>query len=276
MLRRENEADARHGARTLPWWTLNRGEGPIVGTAIHNGHEVSSDVAERMALGERDRLREEDPFTGFLIEDLPNRIVCHQSRFAVDLNRARDNAVYVRPEQAWGLQVWTDEPTEGLLERCLVMHDQYYAMLEATLCGLAQSHGRFVLLDMHSYNHRRDGPHGETAAAALAPEINIGTCSMDTRRWRDLLDTLIDALRSYDYRGRHLDVRENIAFEGRGEQARFVHARFPKTGCAIAVEFKKFFMDEWSGEPDRKDLEALRDLVNFMVPVLTESLRRSA
>ena len=41
----------------------------------------------------RGRLREEDPFTEFFIRDVPNRIVVHQSRFAVDLNRNRDLAI---------------------------------------------------------------------------------------------------------------------------------------------------------------------------------------
>jgi hypothetical protein len=35
-------------------------------------------------------------------------------------------------------------------------------------------------------------------------------------------------------------------------------------GCAIAVEFKKFFMDEWTGEPDPAELAAMRSFVAFM------------
>ena len=27
-------------------------------------------------------------------------------------------------------------------------------------------------------------------------------------------------------------------------------SRYPDTGCVLAIEFKKVFMDEWSGEPD--------------------------
>jgi hypothetical protein len=63
--------------------------------------------------------------------------------------------------------------------------------------------------------------------------------------------------------GRKLDVRENIAFQGRGEQTRFVHERYPGRGCAIALEFKKFFMDEWSGEPNPAELEAMRRFIAF-------------
>ncbi len=38
-------------------------DSPIVCTAIHNGHEVSEEVFNNLALSEETRLREEDPFT---------------------------------------------------------------------------------------------------------------------------------------------------------------------------------------------------------------------
>ena len=68
-------------------------------------------------------------------------------------------------------------------------------------------------------------------------------------------------MRAFDFNGRRLDVRENVAFQGKGEQTRFVHQRYPGQGCAIALEFKKFFMDEWSGEPDLAEVAAMRAFV---------------
>ena len=72
-----------------------------------------------------------------------------------------------------------------------------------------------------------------------------------------------------------VDVRENVAFQGRGEQTRFVHAEFPRTGCAIAVEFKKVFMDEWTGAPDAEAIEAIRAMVRSTLPLLEDILERS-
>ena len=37
--------------------------------------------------------------------------------------------------------------------------------------------------------------------------------------------------------------------------------RYPGQGCAIAIEFKKFFMDEWTGEPDPRELDAMRRFI---------------
>ena len=72
-----------------------------------------------MALADDERLREEDPFTEIVIRDVPNRIVFHRSRFEIDLNRARDGAVYLTPEQAWGLKVWRQPPPSQIVEASL-------------------------------------------------------------------------------------------------------------------------------------------------------------
>jgi len=128
------------------------------------------------------------------------------------------------------------------------------------------------LLDVHSYNHRRSGPDGEPTARAEAPDINIGTFSMPRSYWAWLLDPLIEAMRGFDFGGRRLDVRENVAFQGKGELTRFVHDRYPKSGCAIAIEFKKFFMDEWSGQPDPAELAMMRAFIAHVARTARELL----
>lgn len=157
------------------WCSMHGGSSLVLGTAIHNGHEVRREMAGRMALPGDERLREEDPFTEYTIRDFPNRVVFHRSRFAVDLNRARDKAVYLSPEQSWGLEVWDEPPTDEMIEKSLTMHDHYYIMLKTLLRELEEQFGRFVVFDIHSYNHRRDGPDEAPANPLEAPAINIGT-----------------------------------------------------------------------------------------------------
>ena len=245
---------------------------PIVATAIHEGHSVRAELQHLYALSSDERLREEDPFTEFTMRDVPNRVIFHRSRFEVDINRSRDGAIYLEPEQAWGLQVWTERLSPDHVEASLEVHDDYYDMLLALLKGIERRHGRFVVLDIHSYNHRREGPMAAATEPSRAPDINIGTISMDRARWSHVLEALMDHFRSFDINGRPLDVQENVAFQGKGEQTRFIHQHFPVTGCAIAVEFKKFFMDEWTGEPDLDVLERLRHIIASAVPVLEQAL----
>ena len=137
-------------------------------------------------------------------------------------------------------------------------------MLGDLLGQIARDHERFLLIDVHSYNHRRDGPDAAPTPLEAAPEVNIGTFSMPREKWAWLVDPLIEAMRQFDFNGRRLDVRENVAFQGKGEQTRFVHERYDGKGCAVALEFKKFFMDEWSGEPDPGELDAMRRFIAFV------------
>ena len=253
-------------------WSIERGVSPIVATAIHDGHSVRKELEGLYALSSDERLREEDPFTEFTTRDVPNRIVFHRSRFEVDINRGRDGAIYLAPEQAWGLKVWKDGLSFDHAKASLKAHDEYYEMLLAFLKSIERWHGRFVVLDVHSYNHRRGGPAAAPTEQAKAPHVNIGTSSIDRARWSHVLDTLMDHFRSYKINGCRLDVRENVAFQGKGEQTRFIHEHFPVSGCAIAVEFKKFFMDEWTGEPDLHVLEKLRSIVASAVPLLEQAL----
>ena len=254
------------------WWTVTRGDGPIVATAIHDGNALRDEVVAAMALADPDRLREEDPFTGQAIVDVPNHVIVNRSRFEFDLNRGVDGVIYETPEQSWGLKVWHDALDRGVVDRSLAIHAAYYRMIGGLLDDIAASHGRFVLLDVHSYHHRRDGPDGDATDPEKAPDINIGTFSMPRERWAFLLDPLMEAMRGFDFNGRHLDVRENIAFQGKGEQTRFVHDRYPGTGCAIAIEFKKFFMDEWTGTPDPAELDAMRRFIAMSAAVARDLL----
>lgn len=254
---------------------MQHGPGPIVATAIHDGHDLRPEIERAMALAEADRLREEDPHTGNAVKGVPCHVIVHRSRFEFDLNRGEDGAIYRTPEQCWGLNVWKGGALEdGLAASSLCIFREYYRMLASLLDGVAARHPRFVVLDVHSYNHRRDGPSSPQTPQERAPDINIGTFSMPRDQWAFLLDPLMQAMRDFDFNGRRLDVRENVAFQGRGEQTRFVHERYPGRGCAIALEFKKFFMDEWTGEPDTEELSAMRSFIAHVATVAEELLDR--
>lgn len=231
-------------------WEVARGEGPIVATAIHDGHAVRDEVAALLALPEPDRLREEDPHTGPWAALAATRLVPQRSRFEVDLNRPRERAVYVTPEDAWGLHVWKEKPPAGLVERSLADYDAFYARAHEILTDLTARFGVVVVLDLHTYNHRRGGPTAVPADPEANPEVNVGTGTLDRRRFGAIVDRFMADLAGHDFLGRRLDVRENVKFRG-GHFSRWIHATFPGSVCTLAVEFKKFFMDEWSGEIDR-------------------------
>jgi hypothetical protein len=254
-------------------WRIRHSCGPLIAVANHNGHEMRQELVALSVLDEVTRLREEDPYTGEWAEVAPSSMVAERSRFEVDLNRPRETAIYMTPEDAWGLELWNRTPPQAVIDTLLSDYDAYYEALESLCREKQRQHGAFVVLDLHSYNHRRDGPTGPQADPAGNPEVNIGTGTMDRERWGSLVDRFIEDLRAFDFLGRHLDVRENIKFVGR-QFPRWVHTRFPETGCAIAVEIKKFFMDEWTGELYFEQHRAIQEALASTLPGLMHELDR--
>jgi hypothetical protein len=53
-----------------------------------------------------------------------------------------------------------------------------------------------------------------------------------------------------------------------------VHETFPETGCALAIEVKKTFMDEYTGELDETAWAAIEDALKSTVPGVLEELAR--
>ena len=259
---------------TPPVWWGQEAVSPVIAVAVHAGHGLRPEIVDLVALEESDRLREEDPYTDSFTTLAPTRLVAGRSRFEVDLNRPVEEAVYERPDQSWGMQVWTSPPSPAVVANSRAAHDVFYAALAGVLDRAERSFGRFVVYDLHSYNHRREGPDGPTAPQAENPDINLGTGSMTRERWAPLVDAFLDSLRKADVptAGGHLDVRENVRFGG-GHLARWVHQRYPETGCALAVEVKKFFMDECTGVVDPGMLDAVGAALAGTVPDVLSALK---
>lgn len=255
---------------------ITPGPGPLLAAAVHDGHAIDPETLVHVALPERDRLREEDPFTAYLAQVAETRIVGRRSRFEVDLNRPRDRAVYRTPDDAWGLTVWKDTIPDAVVERSLGLYDAFYDAVEKLLSLKIQEFGSVVVFDLHTYNHRRDGPDGPIADKAANPEVNIGTGTLDRDRWGGLVDRFMADLRAGAAAAglADLDVRENVKFQG-GAFSEWVHTTFGSAACVLAVEFKKTFMDEWSGEPDRDHLAQLRDALAATVDGVLDERQRA-
>lgn len=243
---------------------------PIVFAAVHDGHELRDEVAELMALSDAERLREEDPHTARWTTIGGTRLVGIRSRFEVDLNRPRSGAVYLTPEESWGVRVWREAPPVDLVRRSLQIHDQFYERAREALAEVRDRWLRFVVLDIHSYNHRRDGADAPPANESANPTVNVGTGSLNKQKWGGLVSRFISDMRG----DTGLDVRENVRFQG-GYFSRWVHETFPGSGCALAIEFKKVFMDEWTGLPDLAVMEFFRERLTAAIPGLLQEVQHA-
>ncbi|HEX6300859.1 MAG TPA: N-formylglutamate amidohydrolase [Acidimicrobiia bacterium] len=242
-----------------------------VAVAVHNGHELRLEIATLMALDEATRLREEDPYTGSLASRFGVSAVVHRSRFEVDLNRHRKAAVYRGPDEAWGLDVWKEPLTGRQVSESLELYDRFYTELASILDELVAEFGGFVLYDIHSYNHRRAGPESASDRVVDSPTVNLGTGSLP-ERWKPVAEAFVEAMQRWTLDGDPLDVRENVRFQG-GHLSRWVHQNYGNTSCALAIELKKVFMDEWTGRVESDRLGQLGEALTASVDSVRKRYR---
>ena len=234
---------------------------PIIATAIHAGHGMRASLKSNSKLTSSQRLREEDPFTDMFAKAAETYVIAKNSRFEVDLNRPREKAVYRYPQDAWGLDMWNTELKDENIEYSLDQYDLFYASLKKMLDHYLTVHDKLIVLDIHSYNHRRNGPKAPFDDNEENPEINIGTGTIKNRaHWGQIIDTCIQSLSNHTVMGRFLDVRENVKFQG-GQLASWIHTTYPESVCCLSIEFKKIFMNEWIGEADHKFLEDIHNMM---------------
>ena len=246
-------------------WKVAVSDGPVIATAIHDGHALRPSLRPLMALDSESRRREEDPLTGLFTAVGDVRIQASASRFEVDLNRPREGAVYARAEDAWGLEVWQSRLPGEEIERSLAAWDRFYAMFTELVDRLLERWESLLLIDLHSYNHRRDGADAEPAGLEGNPDIELGVTTADPERWGGVVSRFGDVLRRHPPSGREHDVRENVRFPTGGHFPEWVYARWGARVCTISPEYKKFFMDEWTGQADIATLYQLRDALQAAV-----------
>ncbi len=258
----------------LPLWIMEKGEIPLIATAIHNGHYIRDELKKYMLIDEQNRLREEDPYTSEFTEVSDSKIIVNVSRFEVDFNRPKEKAVYLKPEDAWGLQVWKELLPKEIIERSLKEYELFYRELKQFLDQFVKDSKLFVVYDIHSYNHRRKGKDAPPEDPEKNPEINVGTRTMKNKeKFQPIINRFIDDMRSYNFFGRSLDVRENVKFFG-GYFPKWIHEHYPNNTCVLSIEFKKIFMDEWTGEIYPEIFEELKKALKSTVLGVLEELQK--
>jgi len=251
-----------------PFFKMTSGDGPAIVAAIHNGHYIRADLLPYMALHENERIYEEDPYTGFLADIAETRLVAMHSRFEIDLNRPKEEAIYKTPAQAWGLKVWKETPPGESTDKSFQAYEEFYAQMESLIANKIWKYGYAIVFDLHSYNHRRDG---KPAPQKLNPDVNIGYNGLDRERWAPVIDGFSEALRRSLVGGRKLDVRENVKFRG-GHFSTWINKSFNNKACALAIELKKIFMDEWTGDANE---QILSDIKKALASAIRETVARA-
>ncbi|MDP3113999.1 MAG: N-formylglutamate amidohydrolase [Candidatus Cloacimonadaceae bacterium] len=231
---------------------------PALALAIHSGHHLPEELLSISGIGKAERFREEDPYTDRIAELFPNRILPRSSRFAVDLNRVRDKAIYIVPEDCWGLKVRRTPIPDDVLLKLQIDYDDWYKLLKYQIDRLLAIHPFLLVLDLHSFNHRRGGKDAPPDPQIKNPDIIIGRSNLDHKHY-PAAQSLCDLLSSASFQGGTIDCRSDVKFTG-GYLSRWLNHHYSDRLICLAIEFKKIFMDEWSGELFAPAFEELKSL----------------
>ena len=209
---------------------------PFVCTAIHAGNKMRHELQIKCALDEFDRWYEEDPDTDAFIGGMPIAIIGTDSRYAYDLNRSPETAIY---DDAWGKKVWKRPLSKAEKKRSMLRHEKFYAILSALIETLERRHKACVVYDIHSYNWKR--------WEREVPTFNIGTEKLDPH-WNGEAEAFKKALTEQTLpHGISSACAINDVFMGRGYNLARISQQFKRT-LVLATEVKKVYCDETTGE----------------------------
>ena len=232
------------------------------GVAIHAGSNVRDEILSAMKIRRADRYREEDPYTERFIRDFPIRIKARDSRFEYDINRDRDMAIYTTPQTSWGIEVWNQPLTSEEIDRSIKKYDEFHQLMDIVTAYLLKQNHYGVIFDFHSYNYQREEKVPWQIDAK--PVINIGTGPVNRDRFGHIIDSLLFSLNKISIAGHPISASENVVFKGGGLSRRLSPAYYDQL-LFLAIEFKKIFMDEWSGQLYEDILEQLADAFSLGV-----------
>jgi hypothetical protein len=220
--------------------------------AVHAGHRVREELLPLMQIPEKDRLFEEDPATDRMIRGSANAIWGLDSRAEYDLNRPKEEAIPLRAEQFWGVEVYRVSPTPDMIRRSAEKYEAFYRFAGSCIRVLLERFGVCVVYDIHSYNLSRQIAKG----IKNPPLFNLGTALLDRSRWGSRIDAWLLELSRIEIPGLSTSVEVNRVFTGAGELCRRLTGWDPRI-LVLPTEIAKVYMDEHEGVLHERTIEAL-------------------
>lgn len=103
---------------------------PVVALMPHTGHHVREEILSKMSIEEDDRATDEDARLTGLVAEFPIQVFGLDSRYEYDLDRKKDDAIYLKPFQCWGKKVWVNPPSKDEIEVSLQKYDEFHDLLD--------------------------------------------------------------------------------------------------------------------------------------------------
>ena len=201
--------------------------------AVHDGHQLRSELWDTCLHTTYERWYEEDPATKQMVQAQPIVISGLDSRFEYDLNRPPETAIY---SDAWGKQLWREPQSELMKIKSLQKHDNFYKVTHALIKKLEELFGVCIVYDMHSYNWTRWDRE--------VPTWNLGTSNIDNDRFGETIEKWRQILSIMKLpHGIASNCKINNTFYGNGYFLIYLTKSFKNT-LVLATEVKKIYCDE--------------------------------
>lgn len=243
---------------------------PIIGSAIHSGHELRSAIKNLIGLSETALFHEEDPLTEFFTAMYDNRIVQVTSRFEFDVNRNPQKSVYQCPADCWGLAVYPNGIDPQEIQISQKKYQYFYEQLEEHIKAMINKFPKVFIWDFHSFNNRdrEDISSENDFSEDQVPDICIGYSNVNPM-FKTMIQKVTDQIKAEDFFGKSLSVAYNHPFPG-GYFAQYLHHYYPEHICVISIEFnKRIFMkntekhyDEADAQVDLQKLYRLKSIID--------------
>ncbi|MCK5137329.1 MAG: N-formylglutamate amidohydrolase [Bacteroidales bacterium] len=227
-----------------------------LGVALHTGRRVRQELLEALDVPREDRFREEDSYTDYFVNDFPLQLIARDSRFEYDLNWEIEKCIYPAEEKKWGFQIWNRPLNHGEIETTYDKYKEFYALLDLLIGYIIENQDFAMLFDIHSYCYQRKARTNWWED--MKPEINLGTRYINRAYFSPLIDLFMVGVSGITLDGHTLRVAENDVFPG-GYLTRKYAKSHNQQVLVLAIEFKKIFMDEWTGELYPRKLEILKE-----------------
>jgi len=224
------------------------------GLVMHAGSRIRAGIKESLSVSRMGRFREEDPYLDAFIRAMPIQIIARDSRFEYDLNREPHRSIYPFDALKWGLKVWSREITQEEHERSLSKHQEFHDLVDLATLYMLRKNKYAVIFDMHSYCYQRE--EKQAWFKDPRPEINLGSKSVNKELFRKPIVSFLKDLSGSRIGNHSVRVAENEIFLG-GYLSRRLSKVWYNNILVLALEYKKIFMDEWTGEVYKETLDQL-------------------
>jgi len=224
------------------------------GLVMHAGSRIRSGIKESLAVIRMDRFREEDPYLDAFIRDMPIQIIARDSRFEYDLNREPYSSIYPFDALKWGLKVWCRDLSPEEHEGSLLKHQEFHDLVDLATIYMLRNNRFAVIFDMHSYCYQREKK--QAWYRDPRPEINLGSKSVNKELFKKAIVSFLENLSGLRIGDHSVRAAENEIFQG-GYLSRRLSKVWHNQVLVLALEYKKIFMDEWTGEVHKEILDQL-------------------